>query len=151
MVVVAIIGILAVIAIPRFRIFQAKARQAEAKYNLSHIYTLQHSYYGEYDKYATIAPPGVGAPIFGGGPNSCPPNVLGFSISPCSAARYNYHVIASSDGSGFLAHAYSGTGVNNKVLRGCLQEGWTINHNKEIKNYVRDVTKNCSGPPSGIR
>ena len=49
--VIAIIGILATIAGPTFRLFQAKARQAEVKTNLKAIYTLQVSYHNETEKY----------------------------------------------------------------------------------------------------
>jgi type IV pilus assembly protein PilA len=52
MIVVAIIGILASIAIPDFLKFQARAKQAEAKMNLGAIYTQQIAYYGEYTTYA---------------------------------------------------------------------------------------------------
>ena len=52
MVVVAIIGVLASLAVPRFKTFQAKARQAEAKTNLAHLYTLQQSFHADYDTYA---------------------------------------------------------------------------------------------------
>src|SRR3989304_2210661 len=47
MIVVAIIGILAAIAIPDFLKFQAKAKQSEAKQNLGAIFTTQVAYFGE--------------------------------------------------------------------------------------------------------
>ena len=47
MIVVAIIGILAAIAIPNFLRFQAKSKQSEAKTNLGAIYTGQIAYFGE--------------------------------------------------------------------------------------------------------
>ena len=47
MIVVAIIGILAAIAIPNFLKFQAKSKMSEAKTNLGAIYTGQISYFGE--------------------------------------------------------------------------------------------------------
>src|SRR3974390_1196322 len=53
MIVVAIIGILAAIAIPNFIRFQAKSKQSEAKTNLKAIFTAQKSYYGERDGYST--------------------------------------------------------------------------------------------------
>jgi type IV pilus assembly protein PilA len=51
MIVVAIIGILAAIAIPNFLKFQAKSKQSEAKSNLGAIFTGQVSYYGENNSY----------------------------------------------------------------------------------------------------
>lgn len=53
MIVVAIIGILAAIAIPNFVRFQARSKQSEAKTNLKALFTAQKSYYGEKDKYDT--------------------------------------------------------------------------------------------------
>ena len=51
MIVVAIIGILAAIAVPSFQRFQAKARQSEAKGLLSGLYTGQKSYKMEWGTY----------------------------------------------------------------------------------------------------
>ena len=51
MIVVAIIGILATVAIPNFNKFQAKARQSEAKGNLSAIYSAEKSFYAEWSQY----------------------------------------------------------------------------------------------------
>jgi len=51
MVVVAIIGILATIAIPRVNKFIAKSRQSEAQINLSSIYTFNKNFYLEYQGY----------------------------------------------------------------------------------------------------
>jgi type IV pilus assembly protein PilA len=53
MIVVAIIGILAAIAIPNFIRFQARSKQSEAKTNLKAIFTSQKSFFGEKDKYVT--------------------------------------------------------------------------------------------------
>jgi type IV pilus assembly protein PilA len=54
MIVVAIIGILAAIAIPNFIRFQARSKQAEAKTNLKAIFTGQKSYYAEKDRFSTL-------------------------------------------------------------------------------------------------
>ncbi len=51
MVVVAIIGVLASIAIPQVNKFIAKSRQSEAKTNLSSYYTAQKSFQAEYAVY----------------------------------------------------------------------------------------------------
>ena len=53
MIVVAIIGILAAIAIPNFLKFQAKSRQAEAKTNLGGMFTAEESYRAEFSGYST--------------------------------------------------------------------------------------------------
>ncbi len=52
MIVVAIIGILALIAIPNFMKFQAKAKQSEAKTNLKAFYTAAKSNFAESNTYA---------------------------------------------------------------------------------------------------
>ncbi|MBL7689745.1 MAG: prepilin-type N-terminal cleavage/methylation domain-containing protein [Bdellovibrionaceae bacterium] len=51
MIVVAIIGILATVAIPNFTRFQAKARQSNGKALLSGYYTSQKAAYAEYSYY----------------------------------------------------------------------------------------------------
>lgn len=51
MIVVAIIGILAAIAIPNFLKFQAKSKQSEAKTNLKAVFTAETSYFGENNTY----------------------------------------------------------------------------------------------------
>jgi type IV pilus assembly protein PilA len=53
MIVVAIIGILAAIAIPNFSKFQARAKQSEAKSNLKGVFTAQKSWFQEKDAYST--------------------------------------------------------------------------------------------------
>src|SRR4051812_38616194 len=72
MIIVAIIGILASIAIPNFIKFQAKSKQSEAKTNLKAVFTAEKAYYGEKDAYNTS---------FGS---------IGFQ--PESGNRYNYSV-----------------------------------------------------------
>ena len=51
MIVVAIIGILAAIAIPNFLKYQCKARQSEAKANLGSLRVAQEAYFAENDIY----------------------------------------------------------------------------------------------------
>ena len=63
MIVVAIIGILAAIAIPNFLNYQLKARTAEAKTNVGSIKTSQEAFKAENDFYAICIPnPAAGAP-----------------------------------------------------------------------------------------
>ena len=65
MIVVAIIGILAAIAIPNFLQYQMKSRQSEAKTNLQAIKTSQVSFQAERGCYIGIAAEGVVAPVGG--------------------------------------------------------------------------------------
>ena len=60
MIVVAIIGILAAIAIPNFLKFQAKSRTTEARTNLGAIFTGETSYYGESNTYGNFSNIGWG-------------------------------------------------------------------------------------------
>jgi type IV pilus assembly protein PilA len=54
MVVVAIIAFLAMIAVPNFNRFLAKAKRAEAYMNLSSIYAAEKAYYAEHGKYSDV-------------------------------------------------------------------------------------------------
>jgi type IV pilus assembly protein PilA len=85
MIVVAIIGILAAIAIPNFMNYQCKAKQSEAKSNLGNIKTMMEAYRAEYDRY-----PGT-------------LSLIGFSINTADA-RYNY-TISANDTTTFTAQA----------------------------------------------
>jgi len=51
MVVVAIIGILATVAVPNFQKFQAKAKQANAKSELTGVYTAETAFFTEFGTY----------------------------------------------------------------------------------------------------
>ncbi len=70
MIVVAIIGILAAIAIPNFLKFQARSKQSEAKANLKACFTAEKSYYQEKDTYS--------------------PNIGDIGFSPERGNRYTY-------------------------------------------------------------
>nr|AFX67101.1 pilin [Myxococcus sp. 121B03] len=76
MIVVAIIGILAAIAIPNFIKFQARSKQSEAKTNLKALYTAQKSFFSEKDRYSNFA------------------NEIGFA--PERGNRYGYRVSAEA-------------------------------------------------------
>src|SRR3954470_12632750 len=54
MIVVAIIGILAAIAIPNFIKFQARSKQSEAKANLKAIFTAEKAFFQEKDRYSSL-------------------------------------------------------------------------------------------------
>ena len=54
MIVVAIIGILAAIAIPNFVKFQARSKQSEAKANLKAMFTAEKAFSAEKDRFSTL-------------------------------------------------------------------------------------------------
>ena len=147
MVVVAIIGILASIAMPKFRTFQAKARQVEAKGNLSQIYTLEEAYLAENDKYATVTTiNGTGA---GGSPTTCnvpgAGNPIGFYVSDCSKLRYSYVWTAVTTNT-FTTTATSGAGAGNLIYPGCaIIDTWTVNQNNSLNVTAgRDASVACA-------
>ena len=55
MIVVAIIGILAAIAIPNFIKFQARSKQSEAKSNLKAMFTAEKAFFQEKDRYSGLS------------------------------------------------------------------------------------------------
>ncbi len=65
MIVVAIIGILAAIAIPNFLMFQLRSKTGEAKTNLAAIRTAQEGYFAEFGAYVNAALPTPGLPAIG--------------------------------------------------------------------------------------
>lgn len=133
MVVVAIIGVLATFAVPRFNIFRARARQGEAKSNLGVIFTLQEAFKIDKEEYYNGV--GAGANGWGGADmagnsnsvgyktvssaNVCEANKLGFRLANCEAARYRYY-IANANEDEFLAvaHAHSYP-TNKRIFPGC--------------------------------
>jgi len=54
MVVVAIIALLAMVAVPNFNRFLAKAKRAEAYMNLSALYAAEKAYFAEHGKYSDV-------------------------------------------------------------------------------------------------
>ena len=101
MIVVAIIGILAAIAIPNFMRFQLKAKSSEGKVNIAAIRTAQESFLAEFGTYipAGVLPaavPGVQKVAFTI-PVTDPPH--GFSTlgwSPEGSVFFQYAVAATS-------------------------------------------------------
>lgn len=82
MVVVAIIGILAAVAVPNFRTYQSKSKTSEAKLHLSSIYTGEISFFTDYDGYSSCLPEiGVGAPLSGSATQTGGYYAMGFAAA----------------------------------------------------------------------
>jgi type IV pilus assembly protein PilA len=88
MIVVAIIGILAAIAIPNFIRYQLRSKTAEARTNLGGIKTNMESFRGGFDGYVTIAQR-PGAPVAGqktawGPAVACPATCTRGALATCN-------------------------------------------------------------------
>jgi type IV pilus assembly protein PilA len=115
MIVVAIIGILAAIAIPNFLRFQLKAKTSEGKTNLAAIRTSETSYYSEYGSYvsANVSPNGSKP---GSAKTAFVVNGTGFTSlgwSPEGQVFFTYGVGTNATGTNFLATALADINANN--------------------------------------
>ena len=111
MIVVAIIGILAAIAIPNFLRFQLKAKSSEGKVNIAAIRTAEESYLAEFGVYvaaalAPLAVPGsskiafVETPVIGADFNTlgwAPEGQVFFQYGVLAVAGTNYTITATAD------------------------------------------------------
>lgn len=114
MVVVAIIGILATVAIPSVSKYMMKARQSEVKANLASLYSAEKAFSVEYGQYASFF------------------NVVGHS--PEGTIRYDYGfdvptTVAQFTGMGYNTTAAALTGANyiNSAGAGCTLTAAQLN------------------------
>ncbi len=163
MVVVAILGVLATVAVPRFNIFRARSRQAEAKSNMGVIFTLQESFQIEHEKYYdgkkttwggedmvthTDNSKGAGYAVAGTIAGSCKANKLGFRLANCGAARYAYMIGHAVTDTAFLAiaHAYSDGAEGKRIFPGCAGSHTAPNKPKTLRGAASAITaaKRCA-------
>lgn len=93
MVVVAIIGLLSAVAIPNFQKYQARAKTAEAKLQLSAIYTAEASFFADYNIYHTCL------------------NYMGYNPSEEISSRYyatGFNVAAATDSTAYASAVNAG-------------------------------------------
>jgi len=156
MIVVAIIGILAAIAIPNFLKFQARAKQSEAKQNLGAIFTSYTSYFADNGNYPTAASITISGTTY---------NCLSVADwSPTGRLRYTYNCMGSDvywtgwdTGTAIVTLCsvpFGQTGgltatstVNAFTIAACgnvdndsYVDEWTLNDLKVIKNNCNDVS-----------
>ncbi len=114
MIVVAIIGILAAIAIPNFMRYQAKSKQSEAKGNLGSIYTSEITYNAENDAYTGT--------------------ITALDWTSAGTTRYTYSLLATTPTTGFTATATADLDADATI------DTWTIDQAKDLSNTINDVT-----------
>ncbi len=170
MIVVAIIGILAAIAIPNFLKFQCKSKQSEAKTNLSGVFTAEKAFFGEYNTYGSDLvsvnwiPDGTPLYIYGTD-TSYPADVAGISTWAedqkdtmvasviGSPARYSTAKMLKLNGSALAAADIpSATDVTGQIFTfgaagdidtessGVSLDTWTINNTKQLSVSANDCT-----------
>ncbi|MBQ48687.1 MAG: hypothetical protein CMP10_14900 [Zetaproteobacteria bacterium] len=148
MIVVGIIGVLATLAVPKFQAFQAKARSAEAKTMLNHIYTLEEAYKLDNNDYVTFGAYGRNSGSTALVACGTPPQGaqdIGFEIKPCGGPvpRYEYQA-ARANNSEFTAKATTGAVNNNLVCPGSAAHTFSINQDKQIWVEAGTATNTAS-------
>ncbi len=130
MIVVAIIGILAVIAIPNFLKYQARAKQSEAKNNLVAIHTSELAYFAENNKYSDDF------------------NAIGFAV--LGSSQWYYYELGNSS-SGTLPPGCTASTLDQVSQTGFTAvatanidgdstcDAWTIDENRTLLNVTNDV------------
>ncbi len=138
MIVVAIIGILAAIAIPNFMQYQAKSKQSEAKTNLGGIYTSEVAYFGEKNTFDGN---------FGN---------IGFQVASTGSQRYSFTVDKSNvllGSSSATCADYTGAGLTGTVPSAT---GWTavatgnIDGDTFCDAWIMNDTKALSNTRDGV-
>ena len=122
MIVVAIIGILAAIAIPNFLKFQCKAKQSEAKTALKAVYTTELAYNGEFGSFLNLQQ----LTVFGGLDNK--------TIS--GAKFYEYTIVGGTN--------FTGDGRDSRVrinTSSANGDVWTVN---DQSPQVANSTNACN-------
>ena len=152
MVVVAIIGILASIAIPAYLKVVANAKKSEAKMNLSSIYTTEIAYFAENGRYGSDfyqlgwAPEGKNIYEYkiGDGSIACNPkkiivgcNSINSQLPPavalCAFTRQTSPRNDSEAAVGFAATA------EGNIDPGDPSDGWSMSQIKDIKNDCDEI------------
>jgi len=160
MIVVAIIGILAAIAIPNFIAYQAKSRQSEAKVNLSAIFTSATAFAAEQPTPTYV--PGPTLDPIGWSPSGQPrftyfyatgavgaltaANPTAFTLSSNFSAITSCNLAPASGGMAVAASASTGTtlagftaGAQGNVDSDATCDDWFINDQRQLSNTRNDV------------
>ncbi|MBW2385523.1 MAG: prepilin-type N-terminal cleavage/methylation domain-containing protein [Deltaproteobacteria bacterium] len=142
MIVVAIIGILAAIAIPNFLRFQLKAKTSESKVNLAAIRTSEESYLAEFGNYVSAAAtPGTAGSttkqVFTGSGGDSDFLILGWE--PEGQVFFQYGVATNtSTPLSYVADAMADIDGDS------TQQVWGYRHSDPSGSAISDNTLGCS-------
>ncbi|MEK6683563.1 MAG: prepilin-type N-terminal cleavage/methylation domain-containing protein [Nitrospirota bacterium] len=142
MIVVAIIGILAAIAIPNFMTYQSKARQSEAKVNLGAIFTTAASYFAENNTYAATTFNTLGYARSGAGKYYMwwiADSLAGTSAGCTGPLGANTVVPTGAAAPAATALGFTAAAVGN-IDGDVTCDDWTINDARTLANPSNDVT-----------
>ena len=141
MIVVAIIGILAAIAIPNFVRFQLKAKTSEGKVNVAAIRTAEEAYFSEFGTYiaGTVSPtaiPGTAKVVFtdNGGFGT-----IGWA--PEGQVFFRYEVAVNGTGTAYIAGAGADIDGNG------TEQAWGYVHPASGDAAATGVTATLGGTP----
>jgi len=143
MIVVAIIGILAAIAIPNFLRFQAKSKQTEAKANLGSIGTTAESYRMEQDTYIISQ-----LSDLGWGPTGTPRYSYWYAVG-ATPSNFNPGVgtvqSCSIDTAPAVAPVAATAGTFTAAAKGQIDtdatcDEWSYTQTRQLNNDLNDVT-----------
>ena len=127
MIVVAIIGILAAIAIPNFLRFQLKAKSSEGKTNLAAIRTAEQSYYSEFGSYVSsqgLSPANTTTSAKVAFTGTTGFNTIGWA--PEGLVYFSYGVGAAAPGTAFFATAMADIDAN------AVRQAWGYKTNATV-------------------
>ncbi len=143
MIVVAIIGILAAIAIPNFLRFQAKSKQAEAKTNLGALGTTAEAYRAEQDTYeATIGQLGWVAQGTARYDYAYNGSLLNMVQSPADVA---YTPETSATAALTTDTVFLAAAEGNVDAEAVGEDCWTYNQGRALTNTNNDVAVDAGG------
>ena len=124
MIVVAIIGILAAIAVPNFVKFQCRSKQSEARGNMKAMYVAQESFKAEFDSYGAVAT------INGASLARAATNVIGFQPK---GDRLRYVYLATSNGSTGTVATFDGTATGSSADSGDMNgDLWSVSELNDV-------------------
>ena len=136
MIVVAIIGILAAIAIPNFLRFQLKAKSSEGKVNIAAIRTAEESYLAEFGVYVAA----------GASPGTVPQSKIPFVDT--GSVGLNFDTLGwAPEGQVFFQYA---TMVNNSAYVISAAADIDANTTQQFWGYVKPITGTTAAGINGF-